>query len=194
MDALNELTTETTMHAINDNHERITVRVVRDRHFFNRAVNPVRGGAIGLGAVNGSREIVAVGEGGGLGKIAVKPELQRAMRSLLEVDGSLSPTERDAMMRMFVNPVADGNQSAVPQAVPSDDTDTSSGYWNCEQTAKYVKLTPKTVREGALKGTLPGHKYPAQSSRGRWRFKREEIDRWLSRKPQEHKTKGVTVW
>jgi excisionase family DNA binding protein len=63
-----------------------------------------------------------------------------------------------------------------------------------EQAAVYLNLTPKTVREGAVKGTLPGHKYPLNSRRGRWRFKRVELDSWLSRKPRVRPTKGVTAW
>lgn len=68
------------------------------------------------------------------------------------------------------------------------------GWWKCEKAAAYLGFSPKAVREGAFKGTLPGHKYPANSKRGRWRFKRDELDGWLSKKPTVRKTKGATVW
>ena len=39
---------------------------------------------------------------------------------------------------------------------------------------------------GAARGDLPGRKYPPRSRRGRWRFRRRELDRFLKQtaKPQ----------
>jgi hypothetical protein len=67
-------------------------------------------------------------------------------------------------------------------------------WWDCEGAAAYLHMTPKSVREGAARGTLPGHKYPLNSKRGRWKFRRDELCAWLSRKPIVRKTKGVTLW
>ncbi len=81
-----------------------------------------------------------------------------------------------------------GGVSIDPQRPMADD------WLETEQAAVYLNLTPKTVREGAVKGTLPGHKYPLNSRRGRWRFKRDELDSWLSRKPRVRPTKGISAW
>jgi len=67
-------------------------------------------------------------------------------------------------------------------------------WWETERVASYLRLKPAAVREGAARGRLPGHKYPLNSKRGRWRFKQEELDLWLQRKPQARQKKGVTVW
>ena len=67
-------------------------------------------------------------------------------------------------------------------------------WWDAERVAAYLNLTPKTVREGAVKGTLPGHKYPAGSSRGRWRFKQAELDRFLNKRVPARKAAAETVW
>jgi excisionase family DNA binding protein len=87
---------------------------------------------------------------------------------------------------LSADPVATGQASAVVTAVDE--------WWDVEQAAAYLKLKPKTIREGAAKGTLPGHKYPFGSSRGRWRFKAVELDEWLTRKPHKQRQKGQSVW
>jgi len=43
-----------------------------------------------------------------------------------------------------------------------------------EQAASYLQLRPDTVRKGARTG-----KIPAARVCGRWRFLRDELDRWL---------------
>ena len=43
-----------------------------------------------------------------------------------------------------------------------------------EQAASYLQLKPDTVRRGARTG-----KIPAARVCGRWRFLRDELDRWL---------------
>ena len=78
--------------------------------------------------------------------------------------------------------------SAAVQTTPADE------WWETERAAAYLRLTPKTVREGVVKGTLPGHKYPAGSSRGRWRFKKAELDRFLNKRPSPRRTVAETIW
>ena len=74
------------------------------------------------------------------------------------------------------------------QALPTDE------WWETEQAAAYLHLTAKTVREGVVRGTLPGHKYPAGSSRGRWRFKKAELDKFLNRRVPARRAAAETVW
>ncbi len=75
------------------------------------------------------------------------------------------------------------------QTAPDDWVDT-------ETAASYLDLTPKTVREGAARGTLPGCKYPPRSIRGKWRFKKEDLDRFLKRRQSAPRQQMVerSVW
>ncbi|MGK0256956.1 MAG: excisionase family DNA binding protein [Candidatus Azotimanducaceae bacterium] len=82
----------------------------------------------------------------------------------------------------------------LPQEADSKRAGAPDAWMETEEVAKYLGLQPKTVREGAARGTLPGHKYPPGSKRGRWLFKRAEIDRWLTRKPRVSKRKGLSAW
>ena len=82
-------------------------------------------------------------------------------------------------------------QSPGPVAV---DATPSDEWWETERAAKYLNLTAKTVREGAAKKTLPGHKYPANSNRGRWLFKKDELDRFLQRPATHRKPVEISVW
>ena len=67
-------------------------------------------------------------------------------------------------------------------------------WMSVHEAAEYLGLSIKAVRYGALRRALPGHKYPSNSRRGRWRFKKEELDGTLNRKPRHFQTKGVTAW
>lgn len=78
---------------------------------------------------------------------------------------------------------------AAGNAITSPD-----GWMECDEVAEYLKLKPKAVRYGAARGVLPGHKYPAGSIRGRWRFRKEELDEYLNRKPRTYRRKGLDVW
>ena len=82
------------------------------------------------------------------------------------------------------------NWTVLPTAKTSDESAKTgvpdSDWLETEEVAKYLQLTPKTVREGAARGSLPGHKYPARSTRGRWRFKKDELDKFL-KKPAPHR-------
>ncbi len=51
-----------------------------------------------------------------------------------------------------------------------------------KEVAKYLKLAEKTAYRLAAEGKLPGFK-----AGGSWRFKEEDIDRWIEEKK---KTKG----
>lgn len=83
---------------------------------------------------------------------------------------------------------------STPKGCAKSNPTGEAGWWTCEQAAEHLGLSPKTIREGAAKGTLPGHKYPLNSKRGRWRFRRDELDSWLTKKPTVRKTKGVAPW
>ena len=83
-------------------------------------------------------------------------------------------------------------QPSTPVAV--DLPVVADGWWEVEQAAAYLNLTPKTVREGAAKGTLPGHKYPAGSRRGRWRFRKSELDKVLTKPSRQRRTVEPSVW
>jgi excisionase family DNA binding protein len=82
------------------------------------------------------------------------------------------------------------------EAPPEDDATAGDGWLDVEQVAAYLKLTPKTVREGAAKGTLLGHKYPPRCIRGRWRFKKDELDKGLAKRCGSPRRAPVeqTVW
>ena len=73
---------------------------------------------------------------------------------------------------------------------PTDD----DGWMESDEVAAYLRLTPKTVREGAARGTLPGHKYPARSRRGRWLFKQDELDKFLKTPATQRREAAETVW
>ena len=49
-----------------------------------------------------------------------------------------------------------------------------------KEVAEYLKLTEKTAYRLAAEGKLPGFKVG-----GSWRFKREDIDRWITQKKSE---------
>ncbi|GEM_PF-1722776 len=67
-------------------------------------------------------------------------------------------------------------------------------WWSVEQAASYLNLTPRAVREGASKGWLPGHKYPVRSPRGRWRFKKDELDKFLMKPAPPRRKPADTIW
>lgn len=51
-----------------------------------------------------------------------------------------------------------------------------------KEVATYLKLAEKTAYKLAAAGKLPGFKVG-----GSWRFKREDIDRWIEEQKSEHK-------
>ena len=52
-----------------------------------------------------------------------------------------------------------------------------------KEVATYLKLAEKTAYKLAAAGKLPGFKVG-----GSWRFKREDIDRWIEEQKSEHKS------
>ena len=67
-------------------------------------------------------------------------------------------------------------------------------YLTTKEAAKYLRMEPKAVREGAARGEVPGHKYPPGSRRGQWRFKRRELDRWLKKGERKPTREGLSIW
>ena len=51
-----------------------------------------------------------------------------------------------------------------------------------KEVAAYLKLAEKTAYKLAAEGKLPGFKVG-----GSWRFRREDIERWIDEKKQESK-------
>lgn len=51
-----------------------------------------------------------------------------------------------------------------------------------KEVAEYLKLAEKTAYRLAAEGKLPGFKVG-----GSWRFKREDIDRWIEEQKQKDK-------
>ena len=60
-------------------------------------------------------------------------------------------------------------------------------WLDAEQVAAYLQLSPKAVRDGANRGKLPGHKYPANSKRGRWLFRKSELDKTLTKPARQRR-------
>lgn len=54
-----------------------------------------------------------------------------------------------------------------------------------KEVAEYLKLAEKTAYRLAAEGKLPGFKVG-----GSWRFKREDIDRWIEEKEKGHGVKA----
>lgn len=83
-----------------------------------------------------------------------------------------------------------GVESNAPKRTDVDE------WLETEQVAVYLNLTPKTVREGAARGTLPGCKYPPRSIRGKWRFKKDDLDKFLKRRQPPARQQAIerSVW
>lgn len=92
-------------------------------------------------------------------------------------------------------PYCGGNLQTSPNDLIEQKT-VDNGWLNVDQVAGYLQLTPKAVREGAAKGTLLGHKYPEGSRRGRWLFKKAEIDKKLMKPPRHRRSQqtSINVW
>jgi len=53
------------------------------------------------------------------------------------------------------------------------------------EVAEYLNVDAKTIYRMVQRGDLPGFKVS-----GAWRFKREDIDKWIEKQKQVAKTKG----
>jgi excisionase family DNA binding protein len=51
--------------------------------------------------------------------------------------------------------------------------------------AKYLKINPQVVTRMAKKGEIPGFKVG-----NRWRFRREDVDRWIEKRMEMYEVKG----
>lgn len=54
--------------------------------------------------------------------------------------------------------------------------------WTLREVAEYLKLAEKTAYRLAAEGKLPGFKVG-----GSWRFKREEIEKWIAEQSSARK-------
>ena len=61
-------------------------------------------------------------------------------------------------------------------------------WMSSEEVAEYLGLSAYSVREAAAKGKLPGHKFPKNSTRGVWRFHRNEVDEFMSKKTRRRRS------
>lgn len=114
---------------------------------------------------------------------AVEPEhqveVEIAMNSLVERQERAVRDWRDQVL-LRILAVSESLLTTNGVSLGNSPLQSEDDAWmETEQVAAYLNLTPKTVREGAARGTLPGHKYPAKCIRGRWRFKKDELDRSL---------------
>ena len=150
----------------------------------------------GTTAVSLDGEPIAVGEITGIS--AYTP----SGRHLFDVGKPVSPQVdgirdwRDkALLRILAELKAMRRIDEEPSEEVASTATAGDGWLGVEEVAAYLNLTPKTVREGAAKGTLPGHKYPADSIRGRWRFKKDELDRKLNKRSgSSRRAVEETVW
>lgn len=81
----------------------------------------------------------------------------------------------------------------IPQtqvAVPESGNDVMT----TEQAAAFLKLTTKTVREGAARGIIPAKKYPDGSKRGTWLFCRNELEKWILPKHKKTLKREVSIY
>jgi len=58
--------------------------------------------------------------------------------------------------------------------------------WTVQEVAKYLQWNPQTVYRKAKAGELPGKKVGKNS----WRFRKNDIDQWLSGDRPEVKAEG----
>ena len=72
----------------------------------------------------------------------------------------------------------------------------SSGMMTTKQVASYLGMKPRSIADLANQGELPGSKIPHNSRRGTWRFKKEDIEKWLNsgKKRRKRKGKRINTW
>lgn len=72
---------------------------------------------------------------------------------------------------------------------------TEDGYMSTKEAARYLGLSPKAVRNMARRGDIPGDQLPHKKRRGRWRFKKRDLDKWLKRRRRRDGGSGdVSIW
>ena len=68
-------------------------------------------------------------------------------------------------------------------------------HMNSEEAGRYLGMSKKTIAEGAAREEIPGHKFPPGSKRGKWRFRKNELDKWLrGKKKAGSGQKGLSLW
>jgi hypothetical protein len=73
-----------------------------------------------------------------------------------------------------------------------DEQEEGKNTWlNTEQAARHVGLSERAVRVGAQRGSIPGHKYPRGSKRGRWMFRRAELDDLILKGRTKRRSRGA---
>lgn len=78
---------------------------------------------------------------------------------------------------------------------PSRDVPAVGDWMNTDEVAAHLGVAVKTVRKSAERGELRGVKFPPGSRKGRWRFKREDIEQALrQKKPAGRPRKGTSAW
>jgi len=68
---------------------------------------------------------------------------------------------------------------------------------NTSEISKYLNLARKTIRKMAKRGDIPCIKIPPGSIRGKWRFKRADVERGLllsSRPKRKTNVKAPDIW
>jgi excisionase family DNA binding protein len=53
-------------------------------------------------------------------------------------------------------------------------------WLNTDEAAAYCGYSVHTIRDAAYAGELVGHRRPGSAIRGRYRFRVEDLDRWLT--------------
>ena len=105
----------------------------------------------------------------------MRPAILKVILAVLELDDTVTAGEREAILAACGEPSPD----ILPVGRTPAETALPDAWMSSEDAARHIGLTAKTVREGAARGNLPGHKYPMGSIRGKWRFLRTELDEWL---------------
>lgn len=67
-------------------------------------------------------------------------------------------------------------------------------WMDTEGVANYLQVSVKAVRQAANRGDLPGHKFPPNRRQGRWRFRKDDIDKAMCKRRPTPKRKGLTAW
>lgn len=53
-------------------------------------------------------------------------------------------------------------------------------WLNTDEAAAYCGYSVHTIRDAAAAGELTGHRRPTSTKRGHYKFRVEELDRWLT--------------
>lgn len=111
------------------------------------------------------------------------------MRIIYDIEKNAQQRQRELLMASYRQETSTkGYEVVAEERFPADRMLTT------EEVGKYLRLSEKAVREAAARGDLVGHKMPAGSRRGTWRFWKSEVDESLRKKPRQYKRKGASIW